>query len=364
MSSPRFNKGMAGSMKFRRAAPSGFTLVELLVVIAIIGILVALLLPAIQSAREAARRSQCLNNLKQLGLGCLQHHDTFGTLPSSGWSWHWTGDPDMGFGREQPGSWLYHILPFIEERDLHALGADGNPDQVTPAQRAGASQRDSTPVTTLYCPTRRAPRAYPKTAHPYAIHNSTPPSPLVMSLSDYAGNVGPTTGNSNPANPQLGLNAPGSPGVNIPFPPNFLWHPLLPQQQGVMYGGSIVRFKQITDGTSKTYLCGEKYHNPAAYEDGTDYTDTEGCWTGNNDDSLRTGHLAPIQDQMGLRAQDRVAFGSAHPGTFHMAWCDGSVSSIDFNIDLQLHRENCSRGGIETAPELPPPPEPPRPPDR
>ena len=101
---------------------AGFTLVELLVVIAIIGILVALLLPAVQAAREAARRSECTNHLKQLALGCLQHHDTFGTLPSGGWSWHWTGDPDMGFRREQPGSWLYHILPFMEEGDLHKLG--------------------------------------------------------------------------------------------------------------------------------------------------------------------------------------------------------------------------------------------------
>ena len=121
-----------------RAQPQivkGFTLVELLVVIAIIGILVALLLPAIQAAREAARRSQCQNNLKQLALGCLQHHDTFGMLPSGGWSWHWTGDPDMGFGREQPGSWLYHILPFIEEDDLHAAGRRRQPGQRSTTQQ-------------------------------------------------------------------------------------------------------------------------------------------------------------------------------------------------------------------------------------
>jgi hypothetical protein len=183
-----------------------------------------------------------------------------------------------------------------------------------------------------------------------------------MSLSDYAGNVGPMTGNSKPENSQLGLTD-GGPGLGIPFPKNVIWHPLLSKQQGVMYGGSIVKFKQITDGTSKTYLCGEKYHNPAAYEDCSDYTDTEGAWTGNNDDTLRTGFLAPLQDRMGLRPQDYVAFGSAHSGIFQVAWCDGSVSGIDYGIDLQVHRENCSRGNREDAPKLAPPPEPPRPPD-
>ena len=120
-----------------RAAEGGrrrgaFTLVELLVVIAIIGILVALLLPAIQAAAgEAARRGQCKNNLKQLALACLQHHDTFKTFPASGWGWHWTGDPNLGYGREQPGSWTYHILPFIEETALHDRPSDGIAKDVT-----------------------------------------------------------------------------------------------------------------------------------------------------------------------------------------------------------------------------------------
>src|SRR5271169_413756 len=102
---------------------NAFTLVELLVVIAIIGILIGLLLPAINAAREAGRRMQCANNLKQLGLGCLHHESTTGWLPTGGWNWYWAGDPDRGFGRAQPGGWTYTVLPFIEFKSLYDLGA-------------------------------------------------------------------------------------------------------------------------------------------------------------------------------------------------------------------------------------------------
>ena len=90
-------------------------MVELLVVITIIGILIALLLPAVQSAREAARIMQCQNNLKQLSLGCLHCEHLNGYYPTGGWGSIWVGDPDRGQGKRQPGGWLFCILPYIEQ---------------------------------------------------------------------------------------------------------------------------------------------------------------------------------------------------------------------------------------------------------
>ena len=105
----------------KRLFRSGFTLVELLVVIAIIGVLVALLLPAVQAAREAARRTQCSNHVKQMSLACLQHQSQLGFYPGGGWGPWWVGDADCGSGKMQPGGWIYRILPFIEEGPLYSL---------------------------------------------------------------------------------------------------------------------------------------------------------------------------------------------------------------------------------------------------
>ncbi len=130
-----------------------FTLVELLVVIAIIGILMALALPAIQSARESSRRTQCKNNLRQLVQGANSHLEAQTFYPTGGWGYQWASDPDRGFGMSQPGGWLYSVLPYIEERSLH----ETRQREIRQRTQAIQCSAGETPVALFNCPTRRRP---------------------------------------------------------------------------------------------------------------------------------------------------------------------------------------------------------------
>ena len=96
-----------------------------------------------QQSRQPARQhsdSQCKNNLKQLALGAMNHHDAHRFFPTGGWGWFWVGDPDRGFGKEQPGGWVYNILPYIEEGTLHDRGKDGDLKTVSRDQRTAAAR--------------------------------------------------------------------------------------------------------------------------------------------------------------------------------------------------------------------------------
>ena len=135
---------------FRRPL-HGFTLVELLVVITILGVLMGLLLPAVNSVRESMRRAQCKNNLKQIGDAAQQHLAVQGHFPSSGWGYLWIGDPDHGFGARQPGGWIYNLLPYLGLDMIHDMGK-GASDQRQIQHLPSGSQNGGHPLSDLSHP--------------------------------------------------------------------------------------------------------------------------------------------------------------------------------------------------------------------
>jgi len=337
-----------------RQRSGGFTLVELLVVIAIIGILVALLLPAIQAAREAARRSQCKSSLRQLAIGALNHHDVHKHFPTGGWGWNWVGDPDRGYGKEQPGGWIYNMLPYIEEKALHDSGSDGDPEAAGRVQTSGASIVVQSPISIINCPSRRQPVPFPFGDSQAQNGLSNSQTPDVAGRSDYAINSGH-------AHVELG----GGPATytDAKALSERTGTPRWPSDDidvkrrltGISFERSEISIRRITDGTSKTYMIGEKYVPTAQYETGIDWGDNETWCTGFNNDNFRaTGRwngteileAAPVIDSTpedSLRVGDVRTwlwrFGGPHAGGWQVAYCDGSVDTVSYDIDWQVHRD-------------------------
>ncbi|MEQ8211189.1 MAG: DUF1559 domain-containing protein [Lacipirellulaceae bacterium] len=346
-------------------ANQGFTLVELLVVIAIIGVLVGLLLPAVQAAREAARRTQCLNNLKNISLAAINHEAQFGYFPTGGWGFRWSGEPDMGFGKKQPGGWAFSTLPFMENQNIFdmAKGLSGT-DKVT----AIVALR-STVAPMFNCPSRRAAVGYPIVKTDETLYSQ---NPEVAGRTDYAGNGGtvrygwqgdvavPIAGpaitclDSYPSCPGFAtIETPAQNAASIGIEPN-----------GAIGYRSEVTIGQISDGTSNTFLLAEKYHNPLSYDTGDHCGDNNSLFHGYDWDNLRWGPRRDVNDPTMLVAatvtgrtprQDRSGFDGSGPGScsqqfggphaagFNNARCDGSVDTTSFDVDLFVLSSLCSR---------------------
>lgn len=303
-------------MKKTVQSTRAFTLIELLVVIAIIGVLIGLLLPAVQKVREAANRLTCKNNLKQMALACHLHESTYGHLPAAGTGYRFSGDPTKGFGLSQPGGWHYNILPFIEQTSLHDLGINESTD---PLRRAAGKLICGVVIKTFICPSRGNAVPYQNKLlnSIYGFNNIDRPENIARS--DYAANAG---------NNVTGLTQYNS-----------------TNQTGIIYQGTLVRYGMISDGLSNTYLIGERYLNPDYYIDSASTGNDQGWTSGHDFDVFRATDnnpiYAPRQDKAGVESREQ--FGSAHD-MFHMALCDGSVKVMSYSINPQVHYNLGNRG--------------------
>jgi prepilin-type N-terminal cleavage/methylation domain-containing protein/prepilin-type processing-associated H-X9-DG protein len=342
----------------------GFTLVELLVVIAVMGILIALLLPAVQSARESARMIQCKNHLKQIGLAWLHHHDTQGFFPTGGWGSNWTGDPDRGFDKRQPGGWAYNTLPFLEEEQVHDLGQrmsyGAHPDK-----KDVLAQATQSAATLFLCPSRR-PQTEPFifTRQAATLANINLKTTSNVWRGDYSANAGDQMWNTDLASPIT---------VAQVHDPKFKFDPtdnpkLHGYSTGVSYYQSTVSIRQIAGGASHKYMVGEKFLLTDKYFTGDDLGDNDWLWTGWDQDLYRTAGInyqsanspptpstpSPIPPQRDTSSSDADPttkkyainmWGSPHAAGFNMVFCDGSVHTLEYGIDLLVHRWNHNRDG-------------------
>jgi prepilin-type N-terminal cleavage/methylation domain-containing protein/prepilin-type processing-associated H-X9-DG protein len=326
-------------------ARHGFSLIELLIVIAIISLLLQMILPAVEMSREAARRTQCQNNLRQIALAFQNHHDTYGHYPTGGWGWAWIGHPDRGYGAKQPGGWGYNILPFIEEQAVRDFGTglvDGTDEKAEAILKA-----NSAIIGTYNCPSRRLNTLYPYVGT-WALllpkRCIDEPGSCKVNRSDYAAN----SGNINHWPP--GKRGPGpislAAGDGAWEEDWIFGGKKHAEQNGVSFQRSLVRVAQVIDGTSQTYCVGEKLVPTTMYKSGRWGGDDSTAFGGHDIDVNRWtgmsngGAIPPFQDSK--NEKQRTEFGSAHPSGLNMSFCDGSVRFISYDGDPEIHR---LRGG-------------------
>src|SRR6478672_9876383 len=367
---------------WRTGVRRAFTLVELLVVIAIIGILVALLLPAIQAAREAARRTQCKNQLKQIGLAILHHADTFRVFPTGGAgpsvdiaNYVANGRP---FGPDKQGlNWTYQILPFLEEDAIRGITTQAQlqsaqvPLYVCPSRRSVATRTSANGVAPTFFPvdyagaqpcTFQCPPGSPGCPAPATRYNPLDSVPLAKTgyvanqLSFWGGKNGAVADASAMDNQVYD-------GVIVRSRWRFTGKDASGQSIGTFLNNvpGPVKFARITDGTSHTFMVGEKYVRSDLY-DGGSKSDDKGWTDGWDPDAMRSTCFQPYQDSDGSGFQfqplnspndlfgidrDVYYFGSAHSGGFNGIFADGSVHTLNYDIDVVLFNGLTTRAGDE-----------------
>lgn len=343
----------------------GFTLVELLVVMTIIAILIALTLPALNAAMEVARRNTCTNNLTQISRAMTQHVTEQGFFPSGGWGYWWVGEPDCGYGSQQPGGWLFSILDYMEQSNVRnqGLGLDGE------ARANAIRDRMKNPIPIINCPTRRTRNIYPTKdgeadkymtqASDHSFVNLKGQNASAIQYvkqvlecikGDYATNAG-TFGHD-----VAGSGLPSMVNAHSykykenktlrEYSMNYLTDST--DSTGGLNGISFL-FSEVTpdlveDGLANTYMVGEKFLPTNMYivDNNTNGADNESAYDGADNDNQRICSSGPGQD----RKQDTAwtdPFGSAHKYSFNMAFCDGSVRRVNYNINTDIHRNLCNR---------------------
>jgi len=243
----------------------------------------------------------------------------------------WVGDADRGFGAKQPGGWIYNILPYVEQQALHDLGRGKSAAD----KRADANKVIVSPIAGFHCPSRRRPKLYPDYnggAHGYNYDRQAGG----VARSDYAINAGHVVSTyGGPASLAQG-DSMTWPDTTTPTSGSF--------GSGVSYLRSEVAMADIRDGTSSTYLVGEKYLNTDSYDDGTDGADNTSMYQGYDWDVNRWAHATnalPNQDTKGV--PNTNSFGGPHAGAFLMSFCDGSVRGIAYDINGTTHQNLAHR---------------------